>query len=154
MLGNSAALHVIVINNFYVELTLEVHNMKLIFFLLFLSNIALASKEGVLAIQTFHITSEGIGQSGPIGVSGAVNSKGKVTSFKIDAFGKKIEVPIAQLEKADLSYKNSIQMSFEHGYKELGGRTIYIVFKTDLTSSLSKEKVTFVVKENGTIEIK
>jgi hypothetical protein len=47
---------------------------------------------------------------------------------------------------------NSIQLSYEHGYKDLGGRTIYLLMTMGFTSGVPQGKLVSVT-ERGDIKI-
>ncbi len=111
----------------------------------------LASKEGIVTLDNLHIESSGIGESGPIRVSGRQTPDG-MTSLEIEAFGKTLRVPPAQLKQLDGGQFNLIQLSYERGYEELGGRTIYIKLGKAFTSGVVRS-VLVVVKEDGKIEV-
>lgn len=113
---------------------------------------ALASQEGVLSFSSFIVESPGIGESGPVVVSGEKNSKNEIISLNIEAFGRKYELTEKLKEIPRLLY-NGIQVSYEHGYKELGGKSIYVSLSVGFTSGVT-EKILIIVTESGRIEIK
>ena len=92
-----------------------------------------ASKEGVLTWSSFSIDSPGIGSSGPVSISGKQDSTG-ATRITIKAFGRTYELGKAHLEKLKAMLINGMQLSYEEGYKELGGRTLYIQVSRGFTS--------------------
>ncbi len=111
----------------------------------------LASKEGIVTLDNLHIESSGLGESGPIRVRGT-QTPDEMTSLEIEAFGKTHKVPSAQLKELDGGQFNLIQLSYERGYQELGGRTIYVKLGKAFTSG-EVRSVLVVVKEDGRIEI-
>jgi len=113
---------------------------------------ALASQEGVLALQDFKIETRGIGESGPVIVTGKQDEKNQVTALKVEAFGKAFELKAADLEKIPKFPYNGIQLSFETGYKELGGRTIYVNLQFGFTSG-NKQRVLITIPENAAIKV-
>ena len=118
---------------------------------LFVSN-AYSSEEGVLSFSSFIFKSKGIGESGPVIVSGEKNNKNEIVFLNIEAFGKKYELTKKNLKSIPKLPYNGIQLSYEHGYKELGGKTIYISFQLGFNSGV-KEKILIIITENGKIEI-
>lgn len=110
-----------------------------------------ASQEGVLELDGFTIKSEGIGESGPVVVSGTKNNKNIFSSFIVKAFGKEYKLQGEDLEKISGKHYNGIQLSYEHGYKELGGKTIYIILNFGFTSGI-KERTLITITESGSIK--
>jgi hypothetical protein len=86
---------------------------------------ARASQEGMLKWSSFTIESEGIGSSGPISVSGKQDSSG-IKALRVRAFGRTYELSPAHLEDLKAMITNGMQLSYEGGYKDLGGRTLYV----------------------------
>ncbi|MGN6656879.1 MAG: hypothetical protein ACTHJ9_16245 [Rhodanobacter sp.] len=113
--------------------------------------LALASKEGVLPLGTIHIESSGIGESGPVILSGVQTAQG-MQSLTIEAFGKKFQLSPAQLRELQGGFFNGVQLSYESGYKETGGRTIYLLISKGFTSGAVAQRY-IVVTENGTIKV-
>ena len=87
------------------------HTILAIFFSLACSN-ALASKEGSLNFNSFSVTSEGIGESGEITVSGKQTEEG-ITKLTIIAFGKTIIVPADKLVGLSNIGANQIHISYD-----------------------------------------
>ena len=123
----------------------------LLCFLLFVCFSANASQEGGLRFSSFVTESDGIGTSGPIKVSGTQNIKG-IESLKVNAFGRLYELNAKQLKELQPFGANGLQLTYEHGYKELGGRTIYIILSTGFTSKTVRRKLVSV-SESGSIII-
>jgi hypothetical protein len=63
------------------------HILSCLVCLILLPTSALASKERVLEWSTFRIESHGVGESGPVVVTGSQTSRG-IDSIRVDAFGK------------------------------------------------------------------
>jgi hypothetical protein len=111
-----------------------------------------ASQEGVLPFSKFEIKSGGIGSSGPVTVTGKKNEKGNFITLSVQAFEKTIQIPQSILNQIPFKIQNGIQLSYEGGYKELGGKTIYLQLQVGFTSG-SRDLFIIVVKENGTVGI-
>ncbi len=112
-----------------------------------------ASEEGVLRLSTFTLQSEGIGESGPVTVKGTITESNKVSSLSINAFGKDYELAAEELAKIPAAFYNGIQLSYEEGYKSLGGKTIYIILQSGFTSGITKRAL-IALSENGDINIR
>ena len=119
--------------------------------LIFGSSSALASKEGILRMATFELTSDGIGESGPVRISGKQGDDG-ISKLTVTAFGKRFDLDEAQLAKVRGLPINGLQMSYEAGYRELGGRTVYIVLSKGFTAGTVGQKFV-VVSESGAIKV-
>ncbi|MHA6206009.1 hypothetical protein ACXU4B_16405 [Dyella soli] len=122
-----------------------------IFALIFGSTSAYASKEGILRMSSFELTSDGIGESGPVTITGKQGDKG-ILALSITAFGKRFELDVAQLAKVQGLPINGFQLSYEAGYKEQGGRTVYIVLSKGFTSGTAGRKFV-VITESGAIRV-
>jgi hypothetical protein len=125
--------------------------LTIAFILLALSSTSFASQEGILALDKLLLESAGIGESGPVKVSGSQTPTG-ITSLQVQAFGKSVQLSPAQLKALEGGHYNSIQLSYEGGYKELGGRTIYIKLSTAFTSGLVAS-IFVVVTEDGKVRV-
>lgn len=110
-----------------------------------------ASKEGMLAFSDFSVKSPGLGNSGPVEISGTQISGG-ITSIRISAFKRETSLNTAQLAQIRGLIANGIQISFELGYKETGGKKIYIVLTEGLTSGRARA-VTIQFTEAGKLRI-
>ncbi|MHA6203493.1 hypothetical protein ACXU4B_03600 [Dyella soli] len=102
-------------------------------------------------MSSFELTSDGIGESGPVTITGKQGDKG-ILALSIRAFGKRFELDAAQLAKVQGLPINGFQLSYEAGYKELGGRTLYIVFSKGFTSGTAGRKFV-VITESGAIRV-
>ena len=122
-----------------------------VFMLTFISLNVVASQEGALQLFKFTIESKGIGNSGLVKISGEQNQQNEIISLKIEAFGKEYNISDDNLKKLPKVY-NGIQISYEEGYKELGGKTIYIIFQMGFTSGVKKQTV-LSLAENNTVKI-
>ena len=120
--------------------------------LLTLAVSASASKEGILPFSSFRLESAGIGSSGKIVVEGQQDSHDQLLSLTIAAFGKSYTVPKEKLAEIRDLPSNGIRISYEHGYAELGGRTIYIQLQMGFTD-FTKKVALITLKENGKFEI-
>jgi hypothetical protein len=80
---------------------------------------------GLLIIVISSCDSEGIGSSGPVSISGKQEATG-ITAMTIKAFGRAYELGKEHLDQLKSMRVNGMQLSYEGGYKELGGRTLYI----------------------------
>lgn len=124
----------------------------LIVLMLLLTSNVFASQEGVLSLSSFSIESKGIGSSGPVSISGTKNDKNEFTLLTIKIFGKEYKISDEDLKKIPAKPYNGIQLSYEHGYKELGGRTIYIILQFGFTSG-NRDRTLITVTESGTVKV-
>jgi hypothetical protein len=111
-----------------------------------------ASQEGTLPLTSFRLESNGKGSSGRIILEEKQNEKAQITSLKISAFGKDYTVPPEKLRQLADLHANGVRISYEEGYKELGGRTVYIQFQVGFTSS-DEQKVLITLTEDGKINV-
>jgi hypothetical protein len=125
--------------------------LPLLFTLLCAAPVANASQEGVLVLGSFKIESPGLGESGPVVVSGRQGPSG-FESLEIGAFGKTFTVTKPQLKEMQGGLVNGLQLSYERGYANLGGRTLYLRFSKGFTSGVVDAKV-ITVTEGGTITV-
>jgi hypothetical protein len=119
--------------------------------ILLLTSFALASKEGVLPISSFTIESKGIGESGPIKITGQKHQD-EITLLIVEAFGKQYKISEDNLKKIPKTPYNGVQISFEEGYRQLGGKTIYIIFQMGFTSGVRKQ-IQISLTENNTVKV-
>ena len=110
------------------------------------------SKEGILPILEFRLASNGIGSSGPVVVEGSINPEGEVASLSVQVFEKTYNIEGSVLKTIGISRINGIQISYEAGYRVLGGRTVYILFQKGFTSE-TKEKYVLAVSEHEKPEL-
>lgn len=110
-----------------------------------------ASREGILAIGEVRIASPGIGESGPIVVTATGDSKG-FSALEVQAFGHAARLTEAQLAQLQGQLVNGVQLSYEAGYKESGGRTVYIVLSKGFTSG-TQESQQVSVNEEGVVKV-
>jgi hypothetical protein len=111
-----------------------------------------ASKEGILAFSTFRLESNGIGSSGKITVEGKQNDKAQIVALRMSAFGRDYVVPPAKLRQLAELPSNGVRISYEAGYKELGGRTVYIQLQMGFTSDTTKQALV-TIAEDGEIVV-
>lgn len=112
------------------------HRLLLVLFwviAVFFSLSVKSSQEGVLVLSDFTVSSRSIGESGPVTVSGTQTTDG-IASLRVNAFGRAIVANPAQLKDLRGFFANGMQLTYESGYKELGGRTVYIVLVKGFTS--------------------
>ena len=123
----------------------------LLFVLLLSSQITFASVEGMIPLTEFRLYSEGLGDSGKLVIVGTTD-KFKLVSLVVKAFGKEYKAPPQVIARVQDQHVNGVSMSYESGYKETGGRTIYV----SLTSGFSgdvKSKIVVRITEEGLIEV-
>jgi hypothetical protein len=113
--------------------------------------VAHGSQEGALALSSFTIQSPGIGESGPVTISGTQNAN-TVTALNVKAFGKEFNLAPKQLQELKGLGANGVQLSYERGYKELGGRTLYLQLSFGFISEKRSAKVV-VVSERGDVTV-
>jgi hypothetical protein len=110
------------------------------------------SQEGMLGWSLFSIESEGIGSSGPVTISGKQNATG-VTAMTIKAFGRVYELGKEQLDLLKPMRVNGMQLSYEGGFKDQGGRTLYIQLSSGFFVSGIKARKFVVMKERGDVVV-
>lgn len=123
-----------------------------LFVFVLMAAISFASEEEVLNLSDFVVKSEGIDSLGAVQVTGTVGNDLSVTSLKIDAFGKEYNLSQEQLLKIPKGYYNGVQLSYEVGYKETGGKTVYIVLHMGFVSGVMN-RVLVSLTESGNIEV-
>ena len=128
-------------------------NWSLILVFALLSSLSFASQEGTLKLSSFFLQSKGIGESGPVKVKGAVNENNRIVELSINAFGKDNEIPEEELEKIPAAFYNGVQLSYEEGYKSLGGKTIYIILQSGFISGIDN-RVLISFTETGDVKIR
>jgi hypothetical protein len=113
---------------------------------------AQASKEGILPLSNFRIESDGIGNSGKVIVEGKQGKDDRLLSLKVTAFGKEYVIPKNQLAELKGVAANGVLLSYEGGYRQTGGRTIYVQLQMGFTSS-TRTRALITLTEDGTIQI-
>ena len=108
-----------------------------------------ASEEGAFEFRTFHFESSD--ESGPVVVTGAQGDHG-ITSLKVSAFRRSFTLTAGQLKQLRGLIVNGVQLSGEGGYKELGGRTLYLTLSTGFTSGITQAKLVSL-NERGDIKV-
>jgi hypothetical protein len=137
-----------------VEINEEKLMRSLIFFIFFVVLIplnAFASKEGLLILSDFSVSSKGLEDSGSVTITGTQNMQG-ITSLKISVFNKKITLSDELLKKLTGIYMNGLQISYEHGHEITGGRTVYVMFTKGFTSEVEIMKI-LTINEKGVATI-
>jgi hypothetical protein len=115
------------------------------------ASLAFASQEGVLPFGSFRFESPGIADSAAVIVAGRQGAKG-MESLSIEAFGKRIDLSTKQLEALPGGLLNGLQISYEAGYKETGGRTLHLMLSQGFTSGVVARR--FVrVTESGSVKV-
>jgi hypothetical protein len=85
-----------------------------------------ASKEGGLSLYTVKLDSPGMDDSGPVHVEMKRSDKG-IETLKVSAFGKTETAPSALLGSIKQKrWLNGVLLSWERGYPDMGGKTIYL----------------------------
>ena len=112
---------------------------------------ASASMEGKLYWSAISFQTAGIDSSGPISVQGH-QIDGRITDLSIEAFGKKVTLTPPHIEQLKGVHVNGIQATFCAGYKETGGRTVYISLTSGFASGV-KELTTITYNEQGEITV-
>jgi hypothetical protein len=111
-----------------------------------------ASQEGILALSSFRLESPGIGGSGKVVVEGKQNERNRIARLKISAFGKDYSIPENKLAPLAGVAWNGVRISYEAGYAELGGRTIYVQFQTGFTSG-TRAAALITLTEDGKVKV-
>jgi len=113
---------------------------------------AVASKEGILPLSEFRLSSSGIGQSGEVIVSGKQRGD-EFISFTVQAFGRTMHLSKEQLAQVRGGSVNGLQISYAAGYAELGGRAVYVVLSKGFTSGVRQSQM-ILATEQGAVEVK
>jgi hypothetical protein len=108
------------------------------------------SQEGMLRWSSFSIDSEGIGSSGPVTVSGKQDENG-ITEMSVKAFSRVYKLGKEHLDLLRSMRVNGMQLSYEGGYKNLGGRTLYIQLSSGFFVSGIKARKFVVINERGDV---
>ena len=96
--------------------------------------LAEASRERYLVFNEFRIEADARGDIGRVVVTGNRNDRGSLESLHVGFLELSVIVPESMLSRIP-RYANGIRLSAETGYRELGGRTIYVVFSRAGASS-------------------
>jgi hypothetical protein len=110
-----------------------------------------ASVEGVLPVGELRVTSPGIDKSGPVVVTARQSAK-RFESFQVAAFGRAFELSRAELSQLQAGFVNGVQISYEQGYEQTGGRTVYVVISEGFTSGIERRQVVSI-NERGEIRV-
>jgi hypothetical protein len=111
-----------------------------------------ASEEGALVVSSFNIHSAGIDRSGPVEISGSYDNNQGLTSLVIRALGREFTLTKEQRGQFAGLFLNSVQVTYEAGYREVGGRTIYLVLGRGFLSGTEESKV-ITLNERGDITV-
>jgi hypothetical protein len=109
------------------------------------------SEEGILPWSTFSITSEGIGASGPVTVSGSQDKDG-LTALTVKAFDREMKVTDEQLKQVRGFAANGMQLSYEEGYEQTGGRTVYVKLLRGFVSGVRDSRL-LTVRDHGGVSV-
>jgi hypothetical protein len=109
------------------------------------------SREGTLIWSSFVIESAGIGSSDAVTITGSL-SGGSITSMTIKAFGREVVLERAHLDALKGSSMNGVLLTYEHGYDQAGGRTMYVKMLSGFLSGVRASKV-LVVNERGDVRV-
>ena len=107
---------------------------------------AFTSKEGMLGLSSFQLESKGMDNSGSIVVKGRSDQTGKIESLAVSAFGKDFAIAKEVIDL--LPNANGIQLTYEHGWENVGGKTVYVTFLSGFTTSERSRKILVVQEKN------
>lgn len=110
-----------------------------------------SSEEGAVVWSSFSIHSAGLDDSGPIEVLGQAE-RGTVTKLTIKAFGRENVLKPEHLRQLDGLYLNAMQLTYEPGFTDVFGPSIYLTLSTSFASGATIEK-RVMVTEGGTITV-
>jgi hypothetical protein len=116
-----------------------------------LSVVAVASEEGVLRLGEFRIQSPGVKQSGPVVITGK-QSDTEIVALSVQVFGRTINLTKSQLLQLKGQYVNGLQLTYEAGYREVGGRTVYLILSSGFTSGIVTTQL-IEINEQGSVKI-
>jgi hypothetical protein len=112
--------------------------------------VANASQEHTLPLTKFRLESVSQTDPGTIVVHGSQDQSGKFQELKVELMGQVVTVPASILQQIPTS-SNGVIISSEAGYKELGGRTVYITFLVTWSNARTiRERFVVTVQEDGT----
>lgn len=110
---------------------------------------ATASKEHVLQLTKFRLESVSQGEPGTIIVHGSQDQSGKFHELEVEIMGMVVAVPANILQQIP-ALSNGVIISSEAGYKELGGRTVYITFLVTWSNAREiRERFVIAVSKDG-----
>ncbi len=67
-------------------------------------------------------------------------------------FGREFIAPSSTVQELKGFSANGLHLSYEHGYKEIAGRTVYLSFSRGFTSDVVSTK-TVAVNESGEFKV-
>jgi len=118
------------------SISIKIYKLVTLISIISLTTFANASQEGILSFSEFKIKSNGIGDSGSVEIIGISNEKGALSSLTVNAFGEVYIFPKNILNQIPAHQRNGIQLTYEAGYRSMGGKTIYIQFHNGFTSGM------------------
>jgi hypothetical protein len=104
-----------------------------------------------LNFGSFRIESPGIGDSGPIVISGTEGREG-IESLSIEAFGKKSTLTPAQLQELHSFVFNGLQLSYANEPKQFGGRIVCVMFTAGLSGEVDGKRLVQVT-DSGLVRV-
>jgi hypothetical protein len=107
---------------------------------------ATGSQELYLPWSTFRIDLGTLGSVGVIEIYGVQAERG-LSRVAVKAFGREFEFTPAQLKQLEGLTINGVEVTYEAGYPEVGGRTIYLLF------SMGRVKQRVALSEHGGISV-
>ena len=105
-----------------------------------------------MTIGELRATSPGVGESGPVAVTATRGPHG-FSAVEVQAFGRVTKLTADQLAQLHGQFVNGMQLSYEGGYKELGGRTVYIELLSQDVISGAQESQRISVNEQGAARV-
>jgi hypothetical protein len=111
-----------------------------------------ASQEGTLPWTAFTIqTSDQDNWTNGVTITGTQSTTG-VTSLKVTAFKRDFILTTAQIKQLRGFSANGLLVSFETGWKEFGGRTLYLTFQVGFGAGV-QETLVIRLNEQGEVKI-
>jgi hypothetical protein len=115
--------------------------IRTLVFIFLIISCCYASQEGIIQANEISFHSNGIQNSGPIHVQMNSGKSGAITSFSIFAFGKPYSLTNAELSKIPKNLYNGLNVTYERGYLDLGGQTLYIVLSSRFSGATRFETI-------------
>ena len=97
-------------------------------------------------------TSPGAGDSGPVVVTATRGPNG-LSALAVQAFGRTTRLTADQLAKLHGPFVSGLQLSYDVGYKELGGRTVHVLLLSYDYMSGVHEAQSILVNEKGDVTV-
>lgn len=115
--------------------------------------VAKASQEHTLPLTKFRLESVSQTDPGTVVVYGSQDQSGKFQNLQVEIMGQLVKVPASILQQIPTS-SNGVIISSEAGYKELGGRTVYITFLVTWSNARTiRERFVIAVTKDGTSSV-